>query len=448
MRPSAAAHPAGTRRGRLPDAVRWLWRVDPWLTGAGLLCLVMTGPLLAAMWMDPRAIAGAPAWLKPAKFAVSIGLYTLTFAWFLSFLPPGSRARRAAGRATALLLLGELFVIGLQAWRGTASHFNVATPLDAMLFTLMGAGILLQTLISLGVAIALWRQPFADRALGWAIRAGLAITIAGAFMGGLMTRPTGSQLAEARATGRMAVAGAHTVGAPDGGPGLPGTGWSTEHGDLRAPHFLGLHAMQALPLLALAVRRRQERTRTRVVLGGTVVYAAVFAGLLVQALQGRPLIPLGADAAISAADLFAAANVLALLAWLLLALTPARAGMARTIATRVVPTMLAAAYAVLIAAQWGSPGGFGSLDDVSRLFENRWLLLAGWVHYLAFDLLVGAWEVGDAEARGISRGFVIPCLLLTFMFGPAGWLLYRTIAAVHGDRRAGDARASGAVPAS
>ncbi|MGE3705787.1 MAG: hypothetical protein AB7I13_10975, partial [Vicinamibacterales bacterium] len=103
VRPSAAAHPAGTCRGRLPDAVRRLWRVDPWLTGAGLLCLVLAGPLLAAVWMDPRTIAGAPAWLKPAKFAVSIALYTLTFAGFLSFLPPGSRARRAAGRATALL---------------------------------------------------------------------------------------------------------------------------------------------------------------------------------------------------------------------------------------------------------------------------------------------------------------------------------------------------------
>ena len=79
-----------------------------------------------------------------------------------------------------------------------------------------------------------------------------------------MTRPTAAQLDEARATGRMAIAGAHTVGAPDGGPGLPGTGWSVEHGDLRIPHFVGLHAMQILPLLALALRPPALRpTRAR-----------------------------------------------------------------------------------------------------------------------------------------------------------------------------------------
>ena len=118
------------------------------------------------------------------------------------------------------------------------------------IFGTMGSAIVVQTLVGVAVAVALWRQTFADRALGWALRLGLAISIVGAAIGGLMTRPTDAQLAEARATGRMAVVGAHTVGAPDGGPGVPGTGWSREHGDLRVPHFLGLHAMQALPLLA------------------------------------------------------------------------------------------------------------------------------------------------------------------------------------------------------
>jgi hypothetical protein len=74
-----------------------------------------------------------------------------------------------------------------------------------------------------------------------------------------------------------------------------------------------------------------------------------------------------------------------------------------------------------------SEGGFSSLPDVARLFMNPWLLLAGWIHYLAFDLLVGSWEARDARKHGINHLLVIPCLILTFMFGPAGWLLYRGV---------------------
>ena len=77
-----------------------------------------------------------------------------------------------------------------------------------------------------------------------------------------------------------------------------------------------------------------------------------------------------------------------------------------------------------------APGGFSSLPDVALLFTNRWMLLAGWIHYLAFDLLIGAWEVRDARQRAIPHLLVLPCLFLTFMFGPAGWLLYMGLRAV------------------
>jgi hypothetical protein len=91
----------------------------------------------------------------------------------------------------------------------------------------------------------------------------------------------------------------------------------------------------------------------------------------------------------------------------------------------VVPTLLALVYVAALATGWpGSEGGFSSLPDVALLFQNKWLLLAGWVHYLAFDLLIGAWEVRDARERGVPHLLVLPCLALTFMFGPAGWLLY------------------------
>ena len=109
-----------------------------------------------------------------------------------------------------------------------------------------------------------------------------------------MTRPTAAQLEEARASGRIALAGAHTVGAPDGGPGLPVTGWSTQHGDLRVAHFVGLHALQALPILTfVAFRRQHEQARIRLTLAAATVYALVFVALLIQALRGFPLIALG-----------------------------------------------------------------------------------------------------------------------------------------------------------
>ena len=117
----------------------------------------------------------------------------------------------------------------------------------------------------------------------------MTITIIGAMSGGLMTRPTRAQLEAARVSHRMTIAGAHTVGAPDGGPGLPVTGWSRDHGDLRVAHFFGLHALQMLPLLAFAFARRgwQEARRVRVTLAAAASYIGLFGLLMWQALRGQ-----------------------------------------------------------------------------------------------------------------------------------------------------------------
>jgi hypothetical protein len=289
--------PSGRRPGTGWETARsgaaGLWRRDPLLTGAGIFLLALAVPFAVGIWLDARVITGAPAWLKPFKFAVSTGVYALTLAWVFSFLPSWPRMRRLVGRTTATVLLLEVAIIAAQAWRGTTSHFNVGTPVDAVLFSVMGLAIVAQTVSSIAVAVALWQQPFADAALGWALRLGMTLTIIGASTGGLMTRPTAAQLAEARVTQRLTVAGSHTVGAPDGGPGLPVTGWSTRHGDLRVPHFVGLHAIQLLPLITWSLRRRgTERRRVRLTLAAAAVYAVLFAGLLLQALGGIPLLPL------------------------------------------------------------------------------------------------------------------------------------------------------------
>jgi hypothetical protein len=272
--------------------LRRLWQTSAPLTAVSLVMFAAFLVSCAGLVLDPRVIAGAPAWLKPAKFGISTAIYALTLAWVFTYLPAWSKTVRAVGWMTAVIFVFEVGVIDLQAWRGTTSHFNVATPFDATLFGLMGLGIVLQTLASVLVAVALWRQRFDDTVMGWALRMGMTITIVGATTGGLMTRPTDAQLTQLRATHRAAVVGAHTVGGLDGGPGLPATGWSREHGDLRAPHFVGLHALQALAVAGLWVRKRRGQSAQGVNLMRTAAasYAALFAILIWQALRGQSLV--------------------------------------------------------------------------------------------------------------------------------------------------------------
>jgi len=268
------------------------WKGSAPLTATGLLMLVFLAGAVIGLAVDPRIITGAPAWLKPAKFAVSIAIYTFTLAWIFSLIPEWTRTRRIVGWTTAVTLVLEIALISLQAFRGTTSHFNVATIFDGVVFTVMGAAIVVQTLSTVAVAVALWRHQFPDRALGWALRLGMTMTIVGAMTGGLMTRPTSQQLDAARAGERMTVAGAHSVGGPDGGPGLPWTGWSTDHGDLRVAHFLGLHALQLLPIVALVLARRRvsDRSRLRLTITAAASYMVLFGILLSQALRGQPVL--------------------------------------------------------------------------------------------------------------------------------------------------------------
>lgn len=268
------------------------WRSSPPLTVVGTVMLLAAIASAVGIFVDPRVITGVPAWLKPFKFAISTSIYSFTLAWVFGWLADWPRMRRVVGWTTAVVFVLEVSIIDTQAWRGTTSHFNSATTLDRTLFIIMGSAIMVQTIVSVAVAVALWRQRFADRSLGWALRLGMTLTIVGALTGGLMTRPTPQQLAAARAGAPMKLVGAHTVGAPDGGPGIPVTAWSSEHGDLRVPHFVGLHALQALALVALALRwwRRPEGVRVKAVLVASASYASLFILLLLEALQGRSII--------------------------------------------------------------------------------------------------------------------------------------------------------------
>lgn len=129
-----------------------------------------------------------------------------------------------------------------------------------------------------------------------------------------------------------------------------------------------------------------------------------------------------------AEQIFSIVNLTAMAGWLLIAILPRWKYTRHIVLSGAVPLLLSVAYLVMIVLFFGkAEGGFGSLSDVMKLFTNEWAVLAGWIHYLAFDLFVGSWEVREAQRRGISHLLVIPCLVLTFLFGPIGLLLYSTL---------------------
>ena len=129
------------------------------------------------------------------------------------------------------------------------------------------------------------------------------------------------------------------------------------------------------------------------------------------------------------AALFDICNKFVLLPWLFLVLAPRWAWTEKIIFHAWIPILLGVAYAYAFYQGYPFPegGGFGSLAQVETLFTSQWLLVGGWIHYLAFDLFIGCWEVRDSQRRGIHHLLVIPCLALTFMAGPVGLLLYLVI---------------------
>ncbi len=129
-------------------------------------------------------------------------------------------------------------------------------------------------------------------------------------------------------------------------------------------------------------------------------------------------------------SLFQSANTLALIGWIVLALSPLSPRWSDRISGLAIPLVLSAGYTALILAFWSrAPGGFDSLPNVMQLFTFPEIALAGWVHYLAFDLLVGAGEARTARREGIPHLLLLPCLLTTFLFGPAGYLMFQALRA-------------------
>jgi hypothetical protein len=277
----------------------------PLMTVAALM-VVVAAVCLVGRLVDDRIVTGAPVWDKPAKFSLSILVYAVSWAWLIASLPRFRRTAHRLGTVVAVALVVEQAVIVGAAAAGTASHFQVATPLATALWGVMAVSITVLYVCTFVTSLAVLRLRLPDPAL----------TLVGMGLAYLMTSPTAAQLADFHG-----VAGAHGVGAADGGPGLPVLGWSTTAGDLRIPHFVGMHALQLLPLAALllawAGRRipalASDRVRVRLTAVAAVAYAGVVALVTAQALRGEPVTAPSSAIATAGAVLAAAAVVAAAL---------------------------------------------------------------------------------------------------------------------------------------
>jgi hypothetical protein len=243
---------------------------------AAVAFLVLFVALAVIAPFDGRLVTGVNPWIKPMKFAVSIAIFLATIAWFMPELGPRPRARRLIGLTAVGTMVIEIVAIAGQAARGTTSHFNESSPFNAIVFGIMGAAITINTL-AVAVMLGLLRRHAGER-LGylWGMRLGMALFVVGSLLGFVIVRN-----------------GGHSVPGPDGGPGLPFVNWALDQGDLRVAHFVGLHALQALPLLGFLLDRRHAapllRTRTLSAVAGA--WLAAMAVTLVLAWRGRPLMP-------------------------------------------------------------------------------------------------------------------------------------------------------------
>jgi hypothetical protein len=241
-----------------------------WLFYFGAIFLIGALACIILIAVTQNQVLGVNAFLKPFKFLLSSAILSWTLAWYIGYLGQRSDITIVVWIIIANLCLQDIYIF-MQAARGMMSHFNVSTPFYSGMFSLMAASSTMLTLGVLYIGVQFWRGTFPELPAFyvWAIRLGFLVFVLFAFQGFAM----GARMA-------------HTVGAPDGSDGLPIVNWSRRFGDLRIAHFVGMHALQVLPLLAFYVLRN---TKTTFAVSALYVLMAGFT--LVQAFKGKPLLP-------------------------------------------------------------------------------------------------------------------------------------------------------------
>ncbi|MGN9844244.1 hypothetical protein ACTMTI_39585 [Nonomuraea sp. H19] len=250
---------------------------------------------------DGRELLQQSVWAKPLKFAVSFVMYGATLAWLIPKLRRARRTMWTIGTVFAIAGLVDVGFIAVQAARGTYSHFNASTePFSQIGQQIFSTGVFGLFGASLIIAIMLLFQRVGDTALTWALRAGLGLAVLGMALASFITGWTssaGPRTVEDAYGNPVPLVGGHGVGVPDGG-GMPITNWSTTGGDLRVPHFIGLHSIQVFVLAVLVLAALAARIgwlcgeRVRAQLIGVVIlgYTALFAITAWQALRGQSLL--------------------------------------------------------------------------------------------------------------------------------------------------------------
>lgn len=235
-----------------------------------LMCFVI---LAIISLFDSTQILGINRWIKPMKFFVSITIFVWTVAIYLNFLKNYKKSGTFISWGMIFIFLVEMFIIIMQAARGTTSHFNIKNPFDGILFGVMGLAIALNTLLAVYLLFLYFKAEInLLKSIVWGMRLGLILFIAASFEGAYMAQQIG-----------------HSVGVTDGGAGLPIVNWSTKGGDLRVAHFIGMHAFQVVPFFAYTLEKYGVKSSTFWTFVFAFVYFAIFTGVFVQALLGKPL---------------------------------------------------------------------------------------------------------------------------------------------------------------
>ncbi len=283
------------QRFNLRSALKKSFAINSLLTWVGLAMIVTLIGTLIGIVFDHRVITGSPAWVKPAKFAISVGFYSFTLLWMLRFVKGHKRLVSFIANAIAVASLIEMVIIVGQVIRGTTSHFNFTTPLDGALYIIMAVFITIVWTMTLIAAILLLMQRMPNPVFAWSLRLGILLSLVGMAVAFLMTMPTTMQMTALHTGASLTYIGAHSVGVADGGPGLPFLGWSTVGGDLRIPHFVGLHALQVIPfvgwlLILLPSHVLRNGHKLALLFTFSISYLGVIALLTWQALRAQSII--------------------------------------------------------------------------------------------------------------------------------------------------------------